>query len=146
MLFAEMKPSAHVLIAPGRELGAWVCLVAVALLWAPVWAATWQAGAMACCHDNMCATHRHARTNEQAPQTPINCDHHHGNGIPDCSMSCAKETNPPLAAGVIFVLPEPEILSQPSPVLSAATEFVATEFVQSIEPLSPPPRASLFSL
>lgn len=144
MLFVEMKLLAYVRIAFGRESGAWVCLVAVALLWAPVWAATWQAGAMACCHDNMCPTHGHAKTNEQAPQTPINCDHHHGN-IPDCSMSCANETNPPLAAGVIFVLPEPEILSQPSPVLSAAPELVATEFVPAFKPPSPPPRTSLFS-
>jgi hypothetical protein len=101
---------------------------------------------MACCRDNMCPIHGHVKTNPQAPHTPANCDHHGGNGLPDCLMSCAQQTNPPLAAGLIFVLPEPEIISQPSPILGAAPVFVAAGFLHAIEPLSPPPRVSLFSL
>ncbi len=150
MLLAEMKPLAYVRIAPGRVFGAWVCLAAVALLWAPVWAAAWQADGMACCYGNLCATHRHSKPNQGASQqagsqqTPMNCEH--GNGLADCAMSCPHETSAPLAAAVIFVVPEPAVLSQPGRNVAAPAEFVATEFVPSFEPPSPPPRASLFSL
>jgi hypothetical protein len=141
-----MNEVGYLSIASRRVFGAWACLVAVALLWAPMLAAAWQADAMACCYGNMCPTHGHAKTGQQAPQTPVNCNHHGANGIADCSMSCAQETSPPLGASVIFVLPQPEILSQPSRILGAAPEFVAAKFVQSTEPLSPPPRTSLFFL
>jgi hypothetical protein len=152
MLFAHMKRLAYVPMAPGRVFGPWVCLVAVVMLWAPMWAVAWQTGGMACCNGNMCASHGHSKPDHPgSPQAspegfPMNCERHGGSALPDCSMSCSRESSPPLATAVIFVLPGPAVLSQPGEDMVAPPKFVPTEFVPSFEPPSPPPRASLFSL
>ncbi len=152
MLPAHMKKLAYTPVVPERAFGAWVCLVAVVLLWAPVWAAAWQADGMACCYGNMCATHGHSKPyrhpSKQAPsqRTPMNCEHHGGSALPDCSMSCSHEASPPFATAVIFVLPEPSVLSQPDQGIAMPPKLVTTEFVQSFEPPSPPPRASVYSV
>ncbi|MGB7848140.1 MAG: hypothetical protein WBL63_21195 [Candidatus Acidiferrum sp.] len=139
-------------IAPGRIFGAWVCLVAMVLLWAPIWAAAWQADAMTCCNGGLCPAHGHSKTNHPSSQqkspsnSPMDCDYHDGGVVSRCSMSCSHDGNPLLTTAVIFVLPTPTYLSQPSQAIAALIQFTPTEFVQSFEPLSPPPRLSLFPL
>src|SRR5271165_659102 len=143
-----MKRSLHIPIAPGRKIGAWVCLVAVVLLWAPLGAAAWQAHGMACCDGGMCATHGHSKPNYSQPrqatptETPLNCGHHGGTGIANCSVSCCQENNPSFTSAVVFLLPAAAIFSQPPPALATSVKFAPTEFVQASKPLSPPPRIS----
>jgi len=80
-------------IAPGK-LGAWVCLVAVVLLWAPMWAAAWPTDGMDCCKNGLCMAHAHSQSNPARPQqagakeSPMDCAHHGGSGMANCSMSC----------------------------------------------------------
>jgi hypothetical protein len=63
----------------------------------------------------------------------------------NCSMSCCHETTASFAAAIVFLLPLPALLSQPAPVVASPRLVSASEFVRSIEPLSPPPRIRQFS-
>ncbi|MGA2300028.1 MAG: hypothetical protein ABSG77_04955 [Candidatus Acidiferrum sp.] len=146
-----MKTRRHVPIAPGK-LGAWVCLLAVILLWTPLWAMAWQADGMDCCKGGMCMAHRHSKPDADRPQqtgaeeTPMDCEHHGGSGLSNCSMACCQENSQILATPAIFVMPEPATICLPSKATTAPSNFAATEFVQSFAPPSPPPRMPLLSL
>lgn len=151
-----MKRSLHVPIAPGRMLAAWVCLLAVLLLWTPMLAAAWQAGGMACCAAGMCPVHGHSKTNHSSPQqpavpeAPMNCGHsgptsESHSEMTRCSMSCCHENGQSLTAAGIFILPGAVALSKPAIVLAVPRQLAATDFVQSAKPPSPPPRISLLS-
>lgn len=149
---AHMKELAYVLIAPGRKFRAWVCLLAVVMLWAPMEAAAWHANGMACCESGMCVAHRHSKTNQPMPRevTPgessINCEHHGNNGIVDCSMTCGHDSSPSVTTGVIFVLRDSAAIWEPAPALAAPVDFSPIALVPSYDPLSPPPRTSHVSL
>ena len=133
-------------------MGAWVCLVAVALLWTPLWAMAWQTDGMDCCKGGMCMAHRHSKPEPARPQqngakeTPMSCEHHGASGMSSCPMSCCPEKGHTLAAPAIFVMPEATAICLPSPTTTAPNNFAAHEFAQFFEPLSPPPRMPLFSL
>jgi hypothetical protein len=148
----HMGTSRHFPIAPGRVLEAWVCLVAVVLLWAPMWAAAWRANGMACCCSGLPQAREQSKTNHPRPQqatpveAPIGCQHQGGSEITGCSMSCCHESSPCITTSVIFVLPERATICQPSQAMAAFANFAPTEFVLSFEPPYPPPRTSLFSL
>jgi len=147
-----MNGSLQVPIAPGRKMGAWVCLAAVLLLWSPLWAAAWQANGMDCCSSGMCAAHDQAKprsTNKNATTpaaSPMDCGHESDGqthaGMTKCSLACCHDSNPAFAAAVVFVLPEPATLSQPAPSLSPVTKSSTMESVKSCEPPTPPPRIS----
>jgi hypothetical protein len=145
-----MRRSLQVPCAPGRMFSAVVCLVAVVLLWGPLWASAWHG--MTCCNGGMCPIHGHSTPNQPRPQrtapekTPIECEHHGGIGLTNCSMSCSHESSPFLTTAVIFLLPDPVAISQPARAMAAPSNFSPAEFGQSFEPLSPPPRFVLFSL
>src|SRR5208337_623054 len=146
-----MKRSRAIPIAPGK-MGAWVCLLAVALLWVPLWAAAWPTDGMDCCKGGMCLAHRHSKPEPSRPQqagaeeTPMDCEHHGGSGTSDCSRACCHESGHILATPAIFVMPAPATIGQPSEARKAASNLAATESMESFEPLSPPPRTPLFCL
>lgn len=129
-----------------------MCLVATVLLWAPMWAAAWQANGMACCEGGMCAAHGHPGTKQPKPQLTapkeslMNCAHHGESEIVNCSMSCGHDSRSSLTTAVIFVLPVPAAISKPTQASAALTFFAPTAFVPSYDPLSPPPRTSQFSV
>jgi len=150
--FDYMNASQQFPIAPGRKIGAWVCLIAVVMLWSPLWAAAWQSAGINCCDNGMCAAQRHSNPSHQHPQrakhqeSPMNCERHDESGLTPCSMTCCQESTHSFTAALIFVLPEATIISEPARALATPVRFVPSEFLQSFEPLSPPPRLSLFSL
>jgi hypothetical protein len=80
----------------------------------------------------------------------MECEHPSGSpkhgGMMNCSLSCCHENNVSVTNAIIFVLPEPAILSQPAQSMAAPHVLAPVEFAQSLEPLSPPPRGSFFSL
>ena len=139
-------------IAPGRKIGAWVCLVAALLLWSPLWAAAWQARAMDCCTDGMCAAHGHTNSashqGRHAPSStiPTNCEHSNPSGLIECSVSCCQETENrhSVTMAIIFVLPKPVAVVNPVVAMGDAHTKMPPKFVQSCKPPIPPPRASLF--
>src|SRR5271157_2606442 len=147
----NMNRSRVIPIAPGK-LGAWVCLVAVVLLWTPMWATAWQTDGMDCWKGGMCMAHRHSKLEPARPQqsgaeeTPMDCEHHGASGMSSCPMACCQESSHVLATPAVFVMPEPTTIGQPSEATPAAGNFAATGFARSFEPLSPPPRTALLSL
>lgn len=143
-----MKKQGHVPIAPGRLLGAWVCLIAAILLWAPMWAVAWQASGMACCNGTMCLAHGHAGTEGAAKaqsatqeHTPRECNHASQTGLLTCQMSCCHEQDRLATGAVIFVLPEPMIISSGIEVTPAKIITKALAVTHFFEPPSPPPRS-----
>jgi len=151
-----MTVSCYSPIAPGRKLGAGVSLFAVMLLWAPVWAAALHADGMGCCTDGFCPVHGHQKSDQAAvgqstsAESPMECQHHGGTsqnhtGTMKCSMSCCHESGNSLMAAVTFILPLPTPIAPPTTGTAAPVELSPSEFLQSIKPLSPPPRAFLLS-
>lgn len=137
-----MNRSLHPPIAPGRTLGAWVCLMAIVLLWAPLWASAWAARGMACCTGNMCAAHEHAKTNPAGKnEAPRECERH-GGGIAACSMSCCHDQGASLLSGTLYVLPGPVAISLPAETLNSSAAAKCEEVLQVFAPPSPPPKAS----
>lgn len=152
-----MTVSRYFPIAPGRKLRAGVCLFAVMLLWAPLWAAALHADGMGCCTDGFCPVHGPRKSDQDAAgqSTPavasMECEHQGGTsqnhtGTMKCSMSCCHESGDSLMAAVTFILPAPSTIALPATATAAPAELSRSEFAPSIEPLSPPPRAFLLSV
>ncbi len=148
----SMKRSIPPPIAARRVIGAWVCLVAAALLWSPMWAAAWQSNGMDCCNGGMCQAHRHPNPDRSGPrqtapaEAPMNCAHQSGSGITSCSMSCCREGSTSLVTAVIFVLSAPSSLSRPAGSFTSSVSAAPSESVQSFQPPSPPPKILVISL
>jgi hypothetical protein len=147
-----MKKMRHDSNARGRRLGAFVCLVALMLLWAPAWASMLQAAGMGCCDGSMCPLHGHApkkssSDGNSAKDMPMtDCEHHGRKTAMDCSMACCHPADPVVTGAIVFVLPGPVGISPtlfigpPTPTLT----LTAGSFV--FDPASPPPRTLLLSL
>jgi hypothetical protein len=151
-----MSRSFHVPIAPGRKIGAWVCLAAALLLWSPLWAAAWQAKATACCDGGMCAVHGHAKPEPKSQRaaepsgSPMECEHQSGvkayAGMTNCSLTCCHDANPALTAAVVFLLPQQARISQPADSLKLKASSAVMETGLVFDPPSPPPRIPLLSI
>jgi hypothetical protein len=142
-----MNTKGHIPIAPGKT-GAWVCLVAVMLLWTPLWATAWQSKGMACCDGQMCAAHGHAagegtsgNADVTQESTPMDCGHGKHTGLAACERKCCHEAGATFVAAVIFVLPEQVGIFGPADVrdLREKAQPVIASFL--FEPPSPPPRS-----
>ena len=129
-----------------------MCLVAVMLLWAPAWVLALQAAGMGCCDGAMCPLHGHAPkksssdTNSAKDMPMTDCQHHGRKAAMDCTMACCHPADPVVTGAIVFLLPNPPIVTAPlhigppAPVLaSSASSFV-------FDPASPPPRTLLLSL
>lgn len=134
-----------------------MCLMGMAMLWAPMlaaaWDATWGANVMDCCKGGMCPVGMmHSKMRHASPrqgtteQAPMNCEHHGKSGMCDCSMACGSDSGRVLTAGVIFVLPGPARISQPIDARTLSSNNPLASFEQPFEPPYPPPRTPLFSL
>jgi hypothetical protein len=147
LVLALALPIMQVLLhvrACGRKLSAGVCLLAILLLWFPLWAAAWQAQGMACCDGDFCAAKSHATSERKRPASSESASEyeHHGDssGMMNCAMSCCHESDASVTASAIFILPAPTALLRSAVVAPAAHEFSPAAFVPAYEPLSPPPR------
>src|SRR5215471_4030166 len=126
-----------------RSLFASLCLVAIALVYAPLGGAAWALYSAACCKlGSQCPVHGHHHT-----QTPASSEHtmdcgHEMAGMAECSMSCCNHPDRPAVAPVIFVLPAPATVSLAANFEPWIAPSGPQRSVFSLEPLSPPPRAS----
>ena len=142
-----MKYLRHVPIAPGRLVGAWVCLAAVMLLWAPAWGTAFLASRMTCCTGTMCAAHGHAG-NKGASETqsaeqghvPMECNHGGQTSLMVCQMFCCHNQDHPLTGVVIFVLPEAMTIFAAVVATPADLKLQAHPIKHLFAPPSPPPR------
>lgn len=126
-----------------RSFFAALCLLAVALLYAPLGGATWLLYSSACCTSGaQCPIHGHHHApTPTSSQNAMDCGHDMS-AMAQCSMSCCHDPDRPAVAPAIFVLPSPVSVS-----FSTVFEpFLALPSLQncfsSFEPLSPPPRIS----
>ncbi len=142
-----MNASLHSPIAPGKKIAACVCLLAVMLLWAPIWAAALQANGMACCTGTMCPLHGHSPKNHQPARNPsspaeqpMHCDHSENNSTMNCDMSCCHDQGQTFVASIYFVLPALPAVMLPQQGLASAPAVEPNQILQLSDPLSPPPR------
>lgn len=148
-----MNASLHAPIAPRKRFAAVVCLMAVFLLWSPLWAAALQASGMDCCDGTMCAAHGHSPMSHVGGAStpahsgrPMQCDHSSSGSMMQCAMSCCHEQPRSFTASIQFVLPLPPAVLIPVRSLEAISRFELTQVLYSFDPLSPPPRNSFLSL
>ena len=123
-----------------RKIAAWVCLVAVIFLYAPLAGAAWTARAMDCCNGQLCNIARHHH--KSAPVRPSGdseCGHDIG-AMTACSMSCCQDLQRPMLTAVVFVLPLVAIAPAGVTQTGAVELTRAAELPRSMEPQSPPPR------
>ena len=143
-----MKRTLHVSIAPGRRVGAWACLLALALLWAPLWAAAWQVNGMSCCDGVICAAHGHAGSKSdtkshsaQQENAPTECQHGKPSSMMACQLSCCQSHDYPVTGAVLFVLPEPMTILAAVDVKVVELKSPSQAMTHLFEPPSPPPRS-----
>jgi len=140
----SMAPSISFPIAPGKKIGAWVCLIAALLLWSPLWAAAWQSRSMSCCDGGMCPIHQHSKQSpshpHHSPAAPVTCEHHSESGMIPCSMSCCQTEDRSFVASIVFVLPHALVFSG-SPRFDAPLNVSsACAVLPAIAPPDRPPR------
>ena len=129
-------------------MGAWVCLLAVALLWTPLWATAWQDKGMACCDGKMCAARGHAKAGHTSKNAhvsqesaPTDCGHGGHAGLTVCGVKCCHEEGSTIVAAVIFVMPTAGSISALAEGSDARERSLAVITQVLFEPPSPPPRS-----
>ena len=123
-----------------RSVVASICLLIVALLYAPLAAAAWSSYQSACCTSGQCKipAHHHQKT----PTTPshhMDCGHEMS-GMIYCAMSCCHDSDRSLLTSIAFVLPAGVSAARSTTISSPIELAKPLDFPRSIEPLSPPPR------
>jgi hypothetical protein len=121
---------------------AWVCLLAVALLYAPLAGAALLANGVNCCAGGVCPIPEHHHHKQQAAAkeaAPMDCGHEMG-GVTSCSMSCCKDPSRPALIPGAFVVPEVSFAPSVGEVLQTVPLANSLEISRFVKPLSPPPR------
>jgi hypothetical protein len=125
---------------------AWVCLLAVALLYAPLAGAALLAHGVNCCAGGVCPIpEHHHHKQQQAPvreAAPMDCGHEMGGGMTSCSMSCCKDPSRPALIPGAFVLPGVSFAPAVGEVLHTMPLTSSLEISRFVKPLSPPPRST----
>ena len=123
-----------------RSFLASVCLFAVVMLHAPLAGAFWSSHGAACCTSDHCPipAHHHRKA-PTAPANHMDCGHDMP-AMTACSLSCCQNPDRPAITPVVFLLPASVNISEPATSESAINLLNPSDFSQSVEPLSPPPR------
>jgi hypothetical protein len=120
-----------------RVHSAVACLFAVALFYAPLAGAAWNAHAAACCTGDQCPIREHHHS--KAPVHTAECEHA-GDAMMACTMSCCESSERALLAPLAFVLPTADSLASPARMTGLMAQLRAENFLRTLEVLSPPPR------
>jgi hypothetical protein len=125
---------------------AWVCLLAIGLLYAPLGGAAWASRAMACCTGDHCniPEHHHQKTSPH-PAADTNCGHDMS-GMSECSMSCCQNPERPLVTALLFVLPPLTWALAPIQVTGGVRISPSAELPRFTQPLLHPPRVAAAAL
>jgi hypothetical protein len=146
----NMKHSAKSTFDCTQRVAAWISLLAVLLIYAPVASATLLAITGACCSGEQCpihGNHHPARqnTSQHSNDAPMDCDHpaHSTNKMSSCSMSCCHTVEPAAVHSHIYVL-IPLLLGAPlASSLCAVRSISSAGIFLSYSPLAPPPKSSI---
>jgi hypothetical protein len=127
-----------------RTAAAWFCLLAVALLYAPLASAVLLAHGADCCVNGYCnipAHHHHKQPPAPEKNTvPMDCGHDLGGGMKPCSMSCCQDHLRPALIPGAFVIPSLRAAPAIVGVLYPVQITNSSEISRFVKPLSPPPR------
>jgi hypothetical protein len=125
-----------------RALAAWVCLLAVALLFAPYAGAAWVSQETSCCTSDHCNIPQHHHRKAPVNKTPVHadCDHENGGALTECSMSCCQDDERPLMGAMNFVMPPVVFSAGAMPSAPALDAPSSIEIPRSVLPLLQPPR------
>src|SRR6266853_1384362 len=155
-LQARQKMACHAIVSDGdywvmcsmhtarqtrrRTISASICLLMVALLYAPFAGAAWASYVMACCTSGQCpiAAHHHHKA-PPAAANHMDCGHDMP-GMTTCVISCCHDSEHSLFTSMAFVLPPPVAAANIATINSPIELAKPLDFPRSIEPLSPPPR------
>lgn len=135
-----------------RAIAGWMCLLAVAFMYAPLAGAVLIAHGMDCCTAGYCKipAHHHKQQKQQTAeqQAPIphsdgmNCEHEmDGMAMTSCSMTCCQDPSRPALLPVAFVLPAAALAPEPGEALRPVQATAAAKISRFTSPLSPPPRS-----
>jgi hypothetical protein len=116
------------------------CLLAVCLMQAPLVLAAWSMSTGMCCAGSYCpiAAHHHKKIASEAAHE-MDCGHEMSS-MAGCKMSCCHDTDQPTITANVFVMPPVTSVAGQVAVVAAVEAPKQTEFLRSIEPISPPPR------
>ena len=145
--YNPMKVNRRHCNAPGKDFGAYLCLLAIVLLWAPAWVAAFQAPQMACCTAGMCPLDGHVpkrssgdESGRRSTQT-TDCSQHQRQAAMDCNAACCRPPDRTVAAAVVFVLPAAARIAVPLFSGKAALARLPRADFLIYSPPSPPPRS-----
>ena len=128
-----------------RTAAGWLCLLAVALLYAPLAGAALLVCGVNCCVAGFCNVPEHHRHKQQPTPSeesaPTDCGHN-VRGMTPCSMSCCKDPARPALIPGAFVLPPASFVPAMGKVLRPVQVASALEISRFVRPLSPPPRST----
>jgi hypothetical protein len=140
-----------------RAIAAWVCLLAVALLYAPLAVAALVANGVDCCAGGYCKIPEHHH-NRQKPGTEhfavtraqagpsqdsshTDCGHEmNGVGMAPCKMSCCEDPSRPALTPSAFLLPSLSFVPATFEKIRSVQTAKSFEPTRFVKPLSPPPR------
>src|SRR5215472_11723894 len=124
-----------------RSLLATLCLVAVALVYAPLGGAAWALYSGACCTSgSQCPIHgHHHRQMPSGPEHAIDCGHDMAPKT-QCRMSCCHHPERPAVTSVVFLLPAPLTVTATMDFEELGPVPGSGNTITSTKPLSPPPR------
>ena len=107
----NMKHSAQSNFDRSQRAAAWISLLALLLIYAPVASATLMAVTGACCSGDQCPIHGNhhptsQNTSQNSSDAPMDCDHqaHSTNKMSSCSMSCCRTVEPAAVHMVLTVV------------------------------------------
>jgi hypothetical protein len=126
-----------------RMAAAWFCLLAVALLHAPLAAAALLAYGVDCCVGGFCnVPEHHHHKQPPAPSqhsSPMDCGQDKS-GMASCSISCCKDPARPALVPGAFLLPSLSFAPAAVKVLRSVQLTSSLEISRFVKPISPPPR------
>lgn len=139
-----------------RNVAAWMCMVAVALLYAPLAGAAFLAHGIDCCAGRFCPIREHHHNTQKAAESqdamPMDCDHEmnrHGHdvgGMMSCSMSCCQDVARPALIPGAFPLPGATTVPAVRETVRPIQFTQPREISRLSKPLSPPPRSGALAL
>lgn len=155
--FAIIRSTYNLMRSPSHNrssrFAAVCCLLAVALLHAPLAAAVSAAAGMPCCTGSQCsvALYRHSHNPSPAPASSSHakdCGHEEraATGISSCNMSCCHDVDRAIVGSGLFLLPQTGIFVGTVQIGLATTSAKPAEMSFGLEPPSPPPRVTLSAL
>jgi hypothetical protein len=126
-----------------RMAAAWFCLLAVALLYAPLVGAVLLAHGVDCCAGGFCTIPEHHHQKQQRvpaqESSPMDCGHDMS-GMTSCSMSCCKDPSRPALLTGAFVVPSLSFAVAVGEAHRPVLPANSLEISRFAKPLSPPPR------